>query len=70
MTGITIGRGSIIAAGAIVVKNVEPYSIMAGVPAKKIGERFIGKDKIIHDRMLMEEPFEQDYCLDIEISKE
>ena len=69
MTGVTIGQGSIIAAGAIVVKNVEPYSIMAGVPAKKIGERFTGKDKVMHDRMLIEEPFEQDYCLDIEISK-
>jgi len=69
-TGITIGQGSIIAAGAIVVKDVDPYSIMAGVPAKKIGERFTGNDKTIHDQMLMEEPFERDYCSDVEISKE
>jgi len=36
-----IGKGSIIAAGAVVTKDVEPYSIMAGVPAKKIGARNI-----------------------------
>ena len=39
LTGVKIGTGSIIAAGAVVDKNVEPYSIMAGVPAKKIGSR-------------------------------
>lgn len=39
MPGVKIGEGAVIAAGAIVTKNVEPYSIVAGVPAKKIGER-------------------------------
>lgn len=37
---LRIGVGSIIAAGAVVVRDVEPYSIVAGVPAKKIGMRF------------------------------
>ena len=37
--GVTIGKGSIIAAGAVVTKDVEPYSIMAGVPAKLIKKR-------------------------------
>lgn len=36
----TIGNGAIIGAGSIVTKNVEPYSIVAGNPAKKIGMRF------------------------------
>ncbi|NQU85766.1 MAG: acyltransferase [Mariniphaga sp.] len=36
---VTIGEGAVIAAGAVVTKNVEPYSIYAGIPAKKIGER-------------------------------
>lgn len=36
---VTIGEGAVVAAGAVVTKNVEPYSIVAGVPAKKIGER-------------------------------
>ena len=36
LPGITIGKGSIIAAGSVVTKDVEPFSIMAGVPAKKL----------------------------------
>lgn len=39
LDGITIGRGSIIGAGAVVRNSVEPYSINAGVPAKKIKNR-------------------------------
>ncbi len=37
---LTIGRGSIIAAGAIVTKDVEPYSIVGGNPARHIRSRF------------------------------
>lgn len=40
LSGVTIGAGSIIAAGSLVTKNVEPISIYGGVPAKKIGSRF------------------------------
>lgn len=39
LPGITIGDGAVIGAGAIVTKNVEPYTIAAGNPARKIGER-------------------------------
>ena len=39
LSGVTLGKGSIVAAGAVVTKNVEPYTIVGGVPAKKIGER-------------------------------
>ncbi len=38
--GVKIGTGSIVAAGAVVVKDVEPYSIVGGVPAKHIKYRF------------------------------
>ena len=38
--GITIGDGAIIAAGAVVTKDVEPYTICGGVPAKVIRRRF------------------------------
>ncbi|MDH5216059.1 MAG: acyltransferase [Gammaproteobacteria bacterium] len=40
LKGVTIGRGSIIAAGAIVVNSVPEYSVVAGVPAKIIKKRF------------------------------
>ena len=35
--GVTIGRGSVVAAGAVVTKNVDPYTIVGGVPAKLLG---------------------------------
>lgn len=38
--GITVGDGAIIAAGSVVTKDVEPYSIVGGVPAKEIRKRF------------------------------
>ena len=37
--GVTIGEGAVVAAGAVVTKDVAPYPIVGGVPAKKIGER-------------------------------
>jgi acetyltransferase-like isoleucine patch superfamily enzyme len=40
LDGITIGDGAIIGAGAVVTKNVEPYAIVGGVPAKLIKYRF------------------------------
>lgn len=40
LPGIKIGDGAIIAAGATVTKDVEPYSVVGGVPAKLIKKRF------------------------------
>jgi maltose O-acetyltransferase len=39
LPGVTIGKGSIIAAGSVVTRNIEPFSIVGGVPAKKIRMR-------------------------------
>lgn len=39
-SGVNVGNGCVIGAGAVVTKNVEPYTIVAGVPAKKIKSRF------------------------------
>lgn len=40
MKGVTIGTGAVIASGAVVTKDVDPYMIVGGVPAKPIKERF------------------------------
>lgn len=45
LNGIRIGDGSIIGAGSVVTKDVEPYSIILGVPGKMVKKRF--DDKII-----------------------
>lgn len=39
LQGVHIGRGAVVCAGAVVTKDVPDYAIVAGVPAKKIGER-------------------------------
>lgn len=47
LSGVTIGQGAVVAAGAVVVKDVEPYTIVGGVPAKFIKKRF--NDDIIDE---------------------
>jgi acetyltransferase-like isoleucine patch superfamily enzyme len=39
MPGVTIGRGAKIAAGAVVTHDVEPYSVVAGMPARLLAHR-------------------------------
>lgn len=39
LPGITIGRGAVVAAGAVVTKNIPPFEIWGGIPAKKISDR-------------------------------
>lgn len=40
MPGVTIGEGAIVAAGSVVTQNVAPYTVVGGVPATVIKERF------------------------------
>lgn len=39
LPNVVVGKGAVVCAGAVVTKNVRPYSIVAGVPAKEIGVR-------------------------------
>ncbi|WP_270504560.1 acyltransferase [Paraclostridium sordellii] len=52
LKGVTIGQGSVIASGSLVNKDVEPYSVFAGVPAKKIKMRFNDKEIQEHKKIL------------------
>jgi acetyltransferase-like isoleucine patch superfamily enzyme len=52
LTGVHIGRGAIVAAGAVVVSDVEPYAIVAGQPAKAVGRRFSDPEIDVHEAVL------------------
>jgi virginiamycin A acetyltransferase len=40
LSGVTIGSGTIVGAGSVVTKDVEPYAVVAGVPARRVRWRF------------------------------
>ena len=48
-----IGRGSIVSAGSVVVKDVPPYAIVGGVPARVISWRFTSKEIVEHESILI-----------------
>ena len=52
LKGVTIGRGSVIAAGAVVTKSCPPYSIIGGVPAKVLKSRFTPEEIARHEQAL------------------
>lgn len=63
MAGVTIGDGSIVAARAVVTKDVPSLSVYAGVPAKKLRDRFINpSDILLHKTMLESETYRGEFC--------
>jgi maltose O-acetyltransferase len=52
LPGVTLSKGSAVAAGAVVTKSVSPFTIVAGVPAKPIGRRPTNLDYRISYRRL------------------
>jgi acetyltransferase-like isoleucine patch superfamily enzyme len=51
LNAVTIGRGAIVAAGAVVTKNVPPYAIVGGVPAKIFKYRWSPEEIIKHEEI-------------------
>jgi len=60
MNGVTIGHGAVVAAGSIVTKEVLPYNIVAGIPAKVINTRFNQNkiDELLNSKWWLKEPLE------------
>ena len=55
LKGVTVGRGSIIAAGSVITKDIPPYCIAGGIPAKPIKMRWSIDDILAHEKILYEE---------------
>lgn len=54
LSGIKVGCGAVIAAGALVTRDVPPYAVMAGSPARQIGSVFDDDQIVRHERVLRE----------------
>ena len=62
MRGVHIGHGAIIAAGSVVTRDIEPYSIVGGVPAKEIRKRFLPEQARVHDEYLALPAMQGQFC--------
>jgi acetyltransferase-like isoleucine patch superfamily enzyme len=49
LSGVKVGRGAVIGAGSLVVGDVEPYSVVVGVPARPIAKRFDEHERTLHE---------------------
>lgn len=52
LKGVTIEEGCVVGGGTVVTKSTEPYGVYAGVPGKKIAERFTNQEIVEHRKLL------------------
>lgn len=50
--GVTIGAGAVVGSAATVVRDVAPYTVVAGTPARLVRERFVSADRARHDALI------------------
>jgi acetyltransferase-like isoleucine patch superfamily enzyme len=60
MHGVHIGEGAIVAAGSVVTKDIKPYAVVAGVPAKVLRDRFTDEQRQLHQEELAK--LREKYC--------
>jgi len=56
LSGVSIGNGAIVAAGSVVMSDIEDYDIVSGNPARRIGRRFADQDIAAHEESLAKSP--------------
>jgi acetyltransferase-like isoleucine patch superfamily enzyme len=52
LSGVRVKRGAVVAAGAVVTKDVNEYEIVAGNPARVVGSRFDAADQVRHEQLI------------------
>lgn len=55
LPGITIGRGAVIGAGSVVTKDIPPYAVAVGSPARVIASKFTLEEIIVHEKIIYKE---------------
>lgn len=52
LKGVTLGRGCVVAAGSVVTRSTEPFTIVGGVPAQKLSDRFTSEQMLAHEQFM------------------